>query len=481
MGRRLAASALFARFLAATLGLLLLSISAVGWASVKKAPYLIYPGDETAMQVQWQLTDAAPATIEWGLDNSYGLGSVETAEYSSDHQHSYTLSGLTPGATYYYHVLAEGEDHPGFFRAGAVDWATSLKFIAYGDTRTNAQVHDQVAEAVVATYTADPDWQTFILHVGDLVSDGNSESVWQNEFFSPGLTHIRDMTAQLPLQACMGNHEGSGVLFQKYFPYPFVNTRYWSFDDGPVHVVVVDQYTSYTPGSDQLAWIESDLAASSKRWKFMLLHEPGWSAGGGHSNEVPVQLYLQPLCIQYGVSIVFGGHNHYYARAVVDGVQHVTTGGGAPLYTPNLSYPYIVAGAAAYHYCKVQVTPEELDFVVLTPAGVILDAFTLEASTPVEEGLPLAGTRLQGVFPNPCHPQTEVSFTVGREQAIRLSVFDPTGRRVDVLTDRLYPAGAHVVRWDGRDAAGQPLPSGTYLLRLDALDASQAEKLILVR
>ncbi|MBK9777870.1 MAG: hypothetical protein IPP62_16195 [bacterium] len=75
--------------------------------------------------------------------------------------------------------------------------------------------------------------------------------------------------------------------------------------------------------------------SSNKPWRFVVLHEPGWSAGGGHPNNAAVQAYLQPLFVQYGVSIVFTGHNHYYARAVVDGVNHITTGGGGgPLHTP---------------------------------------------------------------------------------------------------------------------------------------------------
>jgi hypothetical protein len=40
---------------------------------------------------------------------------------------------------------------------------------------------------------------------------------------------------------------------------------------------------------------------------------------------------------------VFGGHNHYYACAEVNGVIYITTGGGdAPLITPDPSYPNVV-------------------------------------------------------------------------------------------------------------------------------------------
>ena len=45
----------------------------------------------------------------------------------------------------------------------------------------------------------------------------------------------------------MGNHEGPATLFVKYFPYPFVGGRYWSFDYGPIHVTVVDHPTRAWP------------------------------------------------------------------------------------------------------------------------------------------------------------------------------------------------------------------------------------------
>ncbi|MBK9777871.1 MAG: hypothetical protein IPP62_16200 [bacterium] len=59
----------------------------------------------------------------------------------------------------------------------------------------------------------------------------------------------------VPFQARMGNHEGLGILFQKYLPYPFVNGRYWSYDYGPAHFTVVDQYVNYAPASVQYEWI----------------------------------------------------------------------------------------------------------------------------------------------------------------------------------------------------------------------------------
>jgi hypothetical protein len=143
------------------------------------------------------------------------------------------------------------------------------------------------------------------------------------------LSH-RTQTANIPHMGVRGNHEGGATYWKRYWPQPYQpGGLYFSFDYGPMHVVMLDQYTSYNAGSTQYNWLRDDLAASTKKWKFIVLHEPGWSAGGGHGNNTTVQRDIQPLAEQYGVAIIFGGHNHYYARATVNGVQHLTVGGAA--------------------------------------------------------------------------------------------------------------------------------------------------------
>ena len=127
------------------------------------------------------------------------------------------------------------------------------------------------------------------------------------------------------------------------------------------------------------------MASSTKKWKFIILHEPGWSAGG-HSNEVAVQNYIQPLAVANNVTMIFAGHNHYYARAVVDGVQHVTTGGGgAPLYTPDPDAENIVVTAEVHHFCELEIMGNSLVFTARDKDGNELDSLQLsqaEDTTP---------------------------------------------------------------------------------------------------
>jgi hypothetical protein len=445
----------------------------------RKAPYLIHPGDVTEMQLHWQLRETASCTVEWGPDSSCSAGSAETSEYGGDHQHTYTITELTPGARSFYRVTAGHEELSGSFYTPPEDEVSDLKFLAYGDTRSHTGVHDTVAEAMLAAFAGDPDFQTFIAVAGDLVYDGDSEDVWDMEFFDRVRLNIKEMLGSAPYHSAMGNHELPGDLFIKYFSYPFVDSRYWSFDYGPLHMVVLDQYTPYGPGSAQLEWVEANLALTEKPWRMICLHEPGWSAGG-HSNEIPVQNYIQPLCEVYGVAMILGGHNHYYARAVVNGVQHITTGGGgAPLDTPNPNYPNVVATARAHHFCKIEISGDLLTFSAVTPTGQLIDSF--EMTSPVSAVTPpqLAASTWGSAWPNPFTYETTISCSSAPGGLGGVVIFDPRGR----VIRRLRPpsVGAREVRWDGKDALGKTVPSGIYFYRREADAGRQTQRLVVVR
>jgi hypothetical protein len=448
---------------------------------IRKGPYLIFNGNETEMQVLWQTYSTDTCQIEWGIDTLYNLGSSQTYEYGTDHQHIYTITNLDPSTKYFYRVIVNQEVHTGTFRSAPDVNATSLSFFAYGDTRSNPGIHDQVTAAMINEYNSDPDLQSVVIFVGDFVYNGDSESYWDNELFNHSYQNIQGMLATLPYQSCIGNHEGSGALFVKYFPYQFVAGRYYSFDYGPAHFAVVDQYTSYGPGSAQLTWLQNDLYSTNKPWKFICLHEPGWSAGGGHSNNTSVQNYIQPLCLQYGVQILFAGHNHYYARAVVDNIQHITTGGGgAPLYQPNLSYPNIVAGASAYHFCKIQINDQTLHFTAVKPTGEVIDTFTIinTAVNVLSENIKTESRSyfLDNAYPNPFNPSTKIIFNIPENSYVTLKVFDILGNEVANLVNDELTAGEHEVQFNG-----EGLSSGIYFYQLESADFLQTKKMLLIK
>jgi flagellar hook assembly protein FlgD len=60
-------------------------------------------------------------------------------------------------------------------------------------------------------------------------------------------------------------------------------------------------------------------------------------------------------------------------------------------------------------------------------------------------------------------------------------VCDLRGREIAVLTQADLPAGEHTAVWQGQDASGRPLPSGTYLAVLRTAGGVSATKLVLAK
>ncbi len=97
--------------------------------------------------------------------------------------------------------------------------------------------------------------------------------------------------------------------------------------------------------------------------------------------------------------------------------------------------------------------------------------------TGVEETETTASTFvLQPNYPNPFNPSTTVRFSVSSEQLVKLNVFDVLGRHVATLLESTLHPGEHSVIFEPKE-----LPSGVFLLRLEAGGFVQTRKLIYQR
>ncbi len=97
-------------------------------------------------------------------------------------------------------------------------------------------------------------------------------------------------------------------------------------------------------------------------------------------------------------------------------------------------------------------------------------------------GIP-GGFSLYSVYPNPFNNSVHISLTASRVTALRLEVFDITGRLVRELWQGVLPAqGQRTVIWDGRDARGDA-PTGMYLIAASELGSAnrQFRKAVLLK
>jgi flagellar hook assembly protein FlgD len=99
----------------------------------------------------------------------------------------------------------------------------------------------------------------------------------------------------------------------------------------------------------------------------------------------------------------------------------------------------------------------------------------------VEEATGLPPLGVYQKHPNPFNPSTTLRFALPLAGGVRLSIYDIGGRLVRDLVSGLYPAGTHTAVWDGRDAAGRSLASGSsYVARMEAGGKVEAVRMSLV-
>jgi len=90
-------------------------------------------------------------------------------------------------------------------------------------------------------------------------------------------------------------------------------------------------------------------------------------------------------------------------------------------------------------------------------------------------------TRLAPPHPNPFNPATTIAFELARAGDVRVTIYGVDGRRVADLLRGALPAGRHQTVWRGRDAAGRPVASGTYLVQLRTAERVFSQRLTLVK
>lgn len=88
---------------------------------------------------------------------------------------------------------------------------------------------------------------------------------------------------------------------------------------------------------------------------------------------------------------------------------------------------------------------------------------------------------LDAASPNPFNPLTRLAFTLAKAGPARLEVFNLAGQRVRLLHQGILAAGRHTYAFDARSDSGQPLSSGLYFCRLVVGEASQTQRMLLLR
>ena len=82
-------------------------------------------------------------------------------------------------------------------------------------------------------------------------------------------------------------------------------------------------------------------------------------------------------------------------------------------------------------------------------------------------------------YPNPFNPGTTIPFAVPAEAGdVDLTIYNVLGQAVRQVWNGPLAAGEHRLTWDGRDAQGQPVAAGVYVVRLHQGDQTSIRKMV---
>jgi hypothetical protein len=186
-----------------------------------------------------------------------------------------------------------------------------------------------------------------------------------------------------------------------------------------------------------------------------------------------------PLRYLFPAGTEIGGHQYLVVPLASSGLSPDPEGGVLLLTSPDGPYG---RDFVAYPVQSTSFSTGRWSYVHYwygqTPSPGLANTVTAVPDDSVTPGPVL---EVLGAVPNPFNPLTEIRFSLTRDAAVAVQIFDLAGRLVRSFPARACGPGKHGTVWNGEDNAGRALPSGTYLALVVARDSRATLKLMLAK
>ena len=253
----------------------------------------------------------------------------------------------------------------------------SVKFAVIGDSGRGTQPQLDVAAQMARFHErfAFP----FVIMVGDNLYEGPATpDDYRAKFEEP---YAPLLAEGVQFFAALGNHDDPREI--NYENFNMRGRRYYRFAPPgnllarittPVAFFALD--STYLD-SEQLAWLDAELAASPADWKIVFLHHPIYTSGRYRASAFVNRSTLESIFRRRHVSVVFSGHEHIYQRTTLqNGIQYFISGGAGSLRPGDgTPAPYIARTYSAnYHFMLVEIEGDALNFQAISRTGATIDA-----------------------------------------------------------------------------------------------------------
>ena len=380
---------------------------------------IVAQDNSTSRTIMWQSDNSeADAVIEYrleGAEKTQTIGATDKAftdDGSTTYIHEATLTGLTPNTKYEYRVGYGTDRRSDWYRLETAG-ASVYDVLIYPDSQSGD--YFQWEEIVKNSALRTPRTALYI-SMGDLVDNGEHAYQWRT-----WLNSIRPLSANVPLATTLGNHEMYTLDWKMREPYAYLNyfavppngneifnRRYYSYDFGDVHYVVLDTMLYESNHEDnhdthhpdlydvQVQWLRQDLIANTKKWTVVLMHRDpfqyafdrsGANRAVGFDDE---GVLFMPIFDEFNVDLVLSAHLHSYRNRGhvrnferdASGPLYILTGIAGDARRPKWKeHPldvYVAPDRDKNNYMTMTVTPNKLIVKAFLPDGTQLDESVIE-------------------------------------------------------------------------------------------------------
>lgn len=304
--------------------------------------------------------------FEWGNEND----SWNVFEYEKTQSHVFPLENLTLNTTYWYSVN-QGErqyfstPNPENFTMGMV-----------GDFHFGSRNRDEEnCNSIIKNMDVD----TFF-SLGDFVHYGFMDSHWKK-----GFEKLNSITRNTPTKYLIGNHDAmmNGIRLYHDYCYPELMPTDYSRNYGKIVIGNITifalqiEWDAREYIGEQRIWFENEIKKTNPNdIVIVLTHAPIISSTYREFGEAYFDLpnmvgYFPSLFEEYGVDLVFSGHQHIFEHLEQNGVHYNTLGVGSgygevfPETIINSSL-WIRDASAGYGKITIQEKNVVVDFVNAT-------------------------------------------------------------------------------------------------------------------
>jgi predicted MPP superfamily phosphohydrolase len=246
----------------------------------------------------------------------------------------------------------------------------TLHFAVIGDNGDGEREQYEIAQQMLNWYGRFP--FPIVVMMGDNIYGSDRPQDFVKKFEAPykGL-----LDKGVKFYASLGNHDSREQRFYKL--YNMDGKLYYTFKAPKEDVRFFALESSYVD-QDQLKWLEDELKKSSEKWKIVFFHHPLYSSARTHGSQLKLRAALEPLFIQYKVSLVLNGHDHVYERITPqNGIQYFVEGSSGKLRANDLrdGSPLTAFGNDTTRtFMLMEIDGDNLTFNTIDMKGNVIDS-----------------------------------------------------------------------------------------------------------